>query len=312
MKNWSQSISLLFAALTGLCIFDAPVAQAELNACGGIFLSGDAACEYRPKEQCMTECMTVAVEHSCVAQIYNECETECTATASVECESTCTDSCVDNCTTTTTTSNAPTCQELCLADCDSANDAGTCGKSKHKGPCSRCEQHNCAKRCEEKCGDDPQPKKVMTVTECMPTCTTACSASCTAKANTQCQTDCQERTYVQCETSMVEQCNTTCKQKGGAIFCDGQFINASNVNSCSDELETKINIEVDNIQASLKAAGKAASDSADCVGDSVDKACTVASVGADRTPGHTQAWFGALCPLAGLALWRWNRRRTRR
>lgn len=304
----NRAQSLLFSSITlaGLWLLGPSAAHAELNACGGIFLSGNAACEYRPKQECMTQCMTVAVEESCVAQVYSECETSCTATASVECESSCTQSCVNNCTTTTmAAAPAPSCKDVCLSDCDAGGDS--CGNSMHKGPCGRCEKHNCAKKCEDKCGDDPEPPKVTTTTQCMPTCTSACSASCTAKANTSCQVDCQEKTYVQCENTMVERCNTECKDKGGAIFCDGQFVNASSAKSCADELRAKIKIDI-NVETSISAVGDNATATINAAGNKLDKACTVANVGAGRADGV----LGVLGSVVGLALWRVRRRRVRR
>lgn len=288
-------------------MFSASPASAELDACGGIFLSSDASCGYKPKEECMTECMTVAVEESCVSEVYNECETSCTTTASTECEASCTTSCVDNCTTTTTTENPPSCIDLCLADCDE-DGGGACGGSTHQSRCGRCAKHNCNKRCEDKCGDDPEPAKVTTTTECMPTCTNACMASCTAKVNTQCQVDCQERTYTSCEQKMVETCKTECKDKGGAIFCDGQFLNAVDVHDCADELKVKVKIDID-IDAALKAAGKtvdkAASSVSKTVDDNVDTKCAVNHVGSTESRGT-----GALIvlPLIGLAFWRSRKR----
>lgn len=289
-------------ALAGLAAVRPSAARADLEACGGIFLSADADCQYQPKEECMTECMTVAVEQACVTQEYDECQTSCTQTASTECESGCTTSCQDRCTTTATTSSAPTCMDLCLDDCRSDDDEGYCGRSAHRNACGRCQQHNCEKRCEAKCGDESKQPKVTTVTECMPTCSSACSASCTAKVNTQCQVDCQERTYTQCEQTMVEQCQTNCMQKGGAIFCNGQFVNASNAQSCADELLGKLKIDID-IKASLETASDTTEHAVDKVSKKVDNACSVANPGA---PGAAPL---ALIPLAMLLGWRIRRRR---
>lgn len=301
--------SILFSMVVTSLVwaFGSAPAAAELEACGGIFLSGDAGCEYRPREECMTECKTVAVEQSCVAELYNECETSCTTTASTECEDTCTTSCVDTCTTTVTT-NPPSCIDLCLADCDKG-DSDFCGNSTRRGACGRCAKHNCAKKCERRCGDEPEPEKVTTVTECMPTCTNACSASCTAKVNTQCQVDCQERSYVKCEETMVERCETECTKKGGAIFCDGQFVNASNASSCADELLAKIDIEIDlDIDVDIDEAGNDAADTAGDVGDSVDdNICSVTRVGGGGLTGGLIA-----LPLLVLAMVRSRRRRAGR
>jgi hypothetical protein len=306
MPNRNLSV-LSFVALTGITLFGPAAAHAELNACGGIFLSASSACEYRPKEECMTQCMTTAVEESCVSELYNDCQTSCTATATTDCQSACTTSCNDDCTTTATTDKAPSCMDLCLADCDGTGAGDACGSAAHREPCSRCEKHNCAKRCAEKCGDDPQAAKVTSVTECTPTCSNACSASCTAKVNTQCQVDCQERTYTQCEQKMVEHCDTECKDKGGAIFCDGQFVNASDVNSCADELRAKLNINID-IQASVTAVGDQTKKTANTVDRKISKACSVADVGSSGG----QHPLAALGSLSALGLWLATRRRARR
>jgi len=306
MINRFQSLAFPSLLIIAGWMLNPTPAHAELEACGGIFLSGDANCEYRPTEECMTECMTVAVEGSCVATIFNECETMCTATASVECESGCTETCTDNCTTTTTTEEPVDCMGLCVADCDESCGGGSCDKYQHKGACGRCCSHNCQRRCEEKCENVPPPVS-MTVTECMPSCTTACSASCAAKANTECQVTCQEGKYVMCETQMVETCETKCKDKGGAIFCDGQFINADDSQTCADELEAEIKIEIDidaaidTVEDTAEDVGDATEDTANCVDEEV---CSVSNVGAGQGSGVLLA----LAPLGFLLLRRLRRR----
>jgi predicted outer membrane repeat protein len=127
-----------------------------------------------------------------------------------------------------------------------------------------------------------------------------------AKVNTQCQVDCQDTSYTQCEQQMIQTCQTQCKDKGGAIFCDGQFVNASNAQSCADELESKIEIHVD-IEAAAKDVGDTVSDAAGSVCKSVDNGCSVA--GACLGAGSA---LGALSPLAALALLRLRRRRASR
>jgi len=305
MINRAQTLLFSSALFAAGWLF-APPAHADLKACGGIFLSGDAACEYRPKEECMTECKTVAVEQSCVAKVYDSCETSCTTSATTECQSSCSSTCVDDCTTSTTEEKGPSCMDLCLADCDAADGDSHCAASKFQHACGRCQAHNCEKRCQEKCGDAEAPKKVTSVTECMPTCTNACSASCSAKVNTQCQVDCQEKTYTECQDQMVQECQTECKDKGGAIFCDGQFVNAANANSCADELRAKLEIDID-IDATVKTVGTTTKRAAKDTGDAIDKACSVSGVGTQT--GRNA--LGFLAPLAAVALWRIRRRRPR-
>lgn len=310
MLTRAQSVLLSAVAMSGVWSFGSSPAHAELETCGGIFVSGDASCGYRPEEECTTECMTVAVEESCVVEVYNACESSCTTTASADCEASCETTCVDDCTTTTTTTNPPSCMDLCLQDC--GDGGGSCESATHKGACGRCGKFNCQKRCEAKCGDEPEPARVTTVTECMPTCSKACMASCTAKVNTQCQVDCQEKTYTSCEQKMVERCETQCTDKGGAIFCDGQFVNATDVRDCADELEAKVNIDID-IDAALEEAGEDVSKAASDVGKEVDKhvdvdtKCSVTNVGT----GSNGAMWSLLALPAGLAFWRTRRRAQR-
>ena len=112
--------------------------------------------------------------------------------------------------------------------------------------------------------------------------------------------------YTTCEQKMVEQCNTQCEDKGGAIFCDDQFVNADNAQSCADELSAKLKIDID-IEAAANTVGDTASSAASSVSKKVDKACSVAEVGGSSSESAL-AVFGA---AFGLVLWRVRRRRSR-
>jgi MYXO-CTERM domain-containing protein len=83
------------------------------------------------------------------------------------------------------------------------------------------------------------------VAQCPETCTKVCDGSCTAQANAQCQIDCQTPVYTTCETSTVERCQTDCETTGGAIFCDGQFLSASDIDACAAQLSAEFDIQVD-------------------------------------------------------------------
>ena len=60
-----------------------------------------------------------------------------------------------------------------------------------------------------------------------------------------CQVDCQTNSWESCQTTIRERCTTSCEDKGGAIFCDGQFINASNIDDCAAELSASLSIRLD-------------------------------------------------------------------
>ena len=65
--------STWFVMLGALCLSLLSATSARANSlqeCGGVFIDAGAQCEFQPKEECMTECVTVAVETSCAAKIY--------------------------------------------------------------------------------------------------------------------------------------------------------------------------------------------------------------------------------------------------
>ena len=119
--------------------------------------------------------------------------------------------------------------------------------------------------------------------------------------------------YVECEQQMVEQCKTDCKDTGGAIFCDGQFVHAENAQSCADQVEASVSIKIDiagAISGAADAVGRTASNVGDRTSDTAgcvdDKVCSVRNAGA----GHSSSTLFALSPLGFALLWRLRRRST--
>jgi hypothetical protein len=146
--------------------------------------------------------------------------------------------------------------------------------------------------------------------ECTTTCNTACSGSCSAQANVQCQLDCQAQAYTNREQQMVERCNTSCETTGGAIFCDGQFLNVANIDDCAAELAADVDIAVNlDVQAAeqvhVSAPNRANTTAADS-GRSVSN-CALSGAGLSAA-GPTSA-AGAGLPLLALAALLTARRR---
>jgi hypothetical protein len=104
----------------------------------------------------------------------------------------------------------------------------------------------------------------------------------------------------------VKTCKEECETTGGAIFCDGEFLHASNIEDCAAALAAKIDVHVD-LDLSINAdvdvdvgGGKDndkddAEDKADSVADEVDDACSVATAGSAHSPERR-------APLAVLSL----------
>ncbi|HEX3596582.1 MAG TPA: hypothetical protein VHU80_15835, partial [Polyangiaceae bacterium] len=69
MKSFSLKFVMGAAPLAAVLAM-APAAHAELEKCGGIFLSADASCEFHRDQECVETCKTVSVEESCAASLY--------------------------------------------------------------------------------------------------------------------------------------------------------------------------------------------------------------------------------------------------
>jgi MYXO-CTERM domain-containing protein len=122
----------------------------------------------------------------------------------------------------------------------------------------------------------------------------------------QCQLDCQTQVYQDYEQRMVEQCDTECETTGGAIFCDGQFLNVTNIEDCAAELSAEIQIDVDlDIAADVDINPPKVNPPKDDDGDSIFN-CAV-SPASKGNLGDNVAWslLGGLGALVAL------RRRTR-
>lgn len=107
------------------------ISQARLEACGGVYLTSDAHCEFVRDQDCETKCETTSVETACVASLQTECETDCMASAEASCTETCTPSCTETCTTVEKQSSRGMCR--CSTKCE--------GKDNH-GRCMSCCQQN--------------------------------------------------------------------------------------------------------------------------------------------------------------------------
>jgi hypothetical protein len=135
---------------------------------------------------------------------------------------------------------------------------------------------------------------VPTTATCTTKCNADCTGSCTATANEQCQEKCQASSYEQCEAQQSSSCTTQC-QSSGAIFCDGNYVGASDVNQCVSALNTMLTTHIN-----VTATSTTSCDGGECTTtDTVNAktSCAVAS-----SPGAGGESGAALWPIgAGLA-----------
>jgi MYXO-CTERM domain-containing protein len=107
----------------------------------------------------------------------------------------------------------------------------------------------------------------------------------------------------QCIAEVEVNCKAQCTRPTGGIFCNGQFVNATDVKQCIAYLGTRLNIDVD-----VSATGSAA-----CTGDGcgAEGKGSVKGGGCAAAPGSgngVAAAFG-LFGVLGLAAWIRARRR---
>ena len=243
MKSLKSSLKLLLPtaafAFIGFASMDA---QAGLEACGNINLSGSANCEFKTSGGCEAACTPVNFELACAGQGSVDCRSECNLDASVDCSGSCQGSCEAQCEVDP---GAFDCSASCQTDCSGSCGASCSAKCEADGNSAEC-MGQCEASCEASCSTecDAECEVVPPSADCTAQCGGCCGGSCNASANFDCQVDCQADLKVACEAEMQGGCDVACSKPEGALFCDGQFVNSQDVNECVAALAAALNIEV--------------------------------------------------------------------
>lgn len=265
---------ILTAAALGTTLIAAGPAQAEsLDACGDIFFEGGGSieCTVEVEGGCTAKCEPIAFEAQCAAELTVGCNGGCNATADVGCTGTCQGSCEADCTEGQFDCQA-TCEGNCTADC-----AGNCMGSANGGECNASCEATCQSECSANCN--------VTAPDCTAQCQGCCQGECRAEANIDCQIDCQASGYVDCKAELQGGCEVACSEPEGAVFCNGQWVNTSNVESCVAAIEAAFNIEV--------------SYSAECSGNTCKAEASASCAMSPESPAAPG--FGSAALLLGLA-----------
>jgi hypothetical protein len=115
----------------------------------------------------------------------------------------------------------------------------------------------------------------------------------------ECQLDCQTDVYTECETETIKTCETKCKDDGGAIFCDGQFVNASNAKSCADELKAKLDFDIKiDVKAGVNAVVDTTKDGFNTTKKKSKELCSVGLIGATSDAGMGGMTLFGVCAAA--------------
>jgi hypothetical protein len=225
-----------FAFLSALVALTPRSASADvISSCGNISVSSTAMCHLETSGGCTAQCTPVSFEASCAANLETTCTGQCTASADVMCMGSCNvTACEASCMANPGTF---TCQGQCEADCD-GNCQGSCMSNGNQSQCQASCKASCGAHCNTSCTGTPP------MATCMAQCQASCTGSCAGQANLTCDETCQSTGYASCESMLMGGCQTQCMTLKGALFCDGQFIDASNVDQCMSDLKALLNITV--------------------------------------------------------------------
>ncbi len=263
MNAFRVSISVIAIALLALSAKPAHATQVE--ACGNFDfdLSAGLSCKIEVEGGCSAECTPLNFEAACTGG--------CTATPDPNCVDGCGTQCVATCN-----------PELldCFAGCHGECDVPTqelCEANGTRDDCAEVAVADCDIHCTESCEVPPS--------DCEEHCNRCCSGSCATAINFDCN--------LSCFAELTGGCDVQCTKPDGAIFCNGQYVNAAELQTCIVALAAE-GIEVD-----VSARGSVTCDLSGCDGEGSSTGCSTTAAG-----GGSVAFA-----LLGLMFFYWRRRR---
>lgn len=278
----TMRFSSIFASMLSVAaftFFSANAHATDLSSCGDIALDSTAQCEVDVSGGCSAKCTPVNVVASCSAQLQVSCNGNCTASADVSCTGSCDSTCETSCNANPGSFD---CEGDCTGTCE-GNCSSQCSSDSSNTNCMAECKANCSGSCSGKCTG------VAPSADCTTKCQGSCGGSCTASANATCNINCQAQGEASCETQITGGCTAACSSPKGAIFCNGQFVNASDVDNCVDALKSLLNIQV---------SGSASSS---CDGGTCEaEAQGQASASCSAAPGESPVSGGMLFAAIGM------------
>jgi hypothetical protein len=193
---------------------DGPCGAFELDA------QGSLDCELVVTGGCDVECTPPNFELACDGQCDVTFDAGCTASCSADCEATCT---VDP--------GSFDCKANCEVDCGAGCDTQCAdGAAPDSAYCqTRCEEH-CSSECGAQCELTPPSA------DCSAKCDASCQGSCQVEADVDC--------HIGCETKLEGGCKAQCEGPKGAVFCNGQYVDATDIDACIAYLAENFSIDL--------------------------------------------------------------------
>lgn len=242
---------------------------ADEGPCGNFDFSAGISCKIEVEGGCTAQCDAPKVEVACTGK--------CGATATQTCTDTCGESCLKECDP-----KLLDCFQGCHAECDQPATA-QCQKDHPDQDCVKQAKAQCDVHCNDNC-------KVPD-TSCEEHCHKCCVGSCDTQINFDCDLSCSLDVQVNCKAQ--------CSKPSGGIFCNGQFVNATDIDACIQYLAKK------NLNVDVSARAQGSCNGGSCSGNaSVDISRPGGSgsgSGCATTPGSSNGVTGVV-GLLGVAL----------
>lgn len=241
MKVASRLIAAVLATL--------PLALAAQTAhaadpCGKFdFSQGSFSCKIEVEGGCSASCTPLKFEAGCTGG--------CTAMASTSCVDSCGASCIQECDP-----QLLDCFAGCHAECDEPLKT-ECMNKHPDDDCVGLAVAQCDIHCKDSCEVPPS--------NCEEHCNSCCTGGCVTQVNYDCD--------YQCFAELQGGCDVQCEKPDGALFCNGQYVYASDIDACIEQLATQ-GIEVD-----VSARGQVECDITGCTSDGTTTACATSNAG---------------------------------
>ncbi len=243
----------------------------DLGACGTFDFSEGLNCKIEVSGGCTAKCTPIQFEAACKGG--------CTATATQT-------NCTNNCGTTCIQQCNPAKLD-CFVGCHGECDAPLKAQCESKGGSTDCQAQataHCDMHCQDSCKIPPS--------NCQEHCTKCCTGSCDTQLNFDCD--------VSCMAKVKGGCDVSCQKPEGGIFCNGQFVNATDVKACITYLATK------NIKVDVTASGSLNCTNGDCSANGAvgvknpiaGSGCSAGSMGGSNAGGLLPALAVAIGLLA--------------
>jgi hypothetical protein len=241
-----KSLSFVSALSAAVVVFAASsparAAREDLGPCGTFDFSDGLNCKLEVSGGCTGKCAPL--------QVTAACQGGCTASST---QSNCTNNCGTQCIKECNPKMLD-CFVGCHAECDGPVEA----QCKAKGGVQDCKvqaQAQCDMHCKDSCKIPPS------------NCDEHCNTCCTGACDTQLNFDCD----LKCTVDVQAKCDVACKKPEGAVFCNGQYVNATDVKACVTYLATR------NIKVDTSASGSVTCTGTDCAGVGDIKGCSTGS-----------------------------------